>query len=224
MKTRILGLLSFGLMALLATDARANLVLNGEFQSPTVGSGFQTFAVGSTGITSWTVVSGVANPGSGSVDLISPTYFPSSDGVGQSVDLDGTGSSNVTGGISQSITGLITGATYTLQFFYANNPAGASSSANVSIGSLTTSITHSGSVGTSLATMNYTTGTYTFTALGTTQLLSFVSTDPSADQNGIVLDNVSINLLSVPEPASCAMLGLGLLAAGVYTRSRRRTA
>jgi hypothetical protein len=222
MKTRILGLLAFGLMAFLATDAKANLVTNGDFSSPPLAGGFQTFAVGSTGITGWTVASGVANPGFGSVDLIASTYFPVP--TGQSVDLDGTGSSNVTGGLTQTLTGLVAGGTYTLQFFYANNPAGVSSSANVAIGSLTTGITHSGSVGTSLATMNYTTGSYTFIAYGTSQVLSFTSTDPANDQNGIVLSNVSVNLLSVPEPASCAMLGLGLLAAGVYTRSRRRTA
>jgi hypothetical protein len=224
MKTRILGLISFGLMAILATDAKANFVVNGEFEVPNVGgTGFQNFGVGSTAITGWTVASGVNNPGQGSVDLVSNSFFPSTDGVGQSVDLDGT-YGNPAGGLTQTLVGLTAGYFYTLQFFYANNPAGLSSSALVSVGSLTTGITHSGSNGNSLAGMNYTTGTYTFAATGSTQLLSFLSTDPAADLNGIVLDNVSVNFAAIPEPASCAMLGLGLLAVGAYTRARRRTA
>jgi choice-of-anchor C domain-containing protein len=214
MKFRALGLLTFGLLATLAADAKANFVVNGGFESPAISGGatFQTYAVGSTGITGWTVIPGTNSGASGSVDLIG-SYFPAHSGA-QSVDLDGS-SIPGPGGLSQTITGLVQGTSYVLDFFYGNNPNGTTASATVSIGTLTTTITHSGST---FGVMNYTEGTYSFVATGTTQILTFTSTDPSNDVNGIALDDVSI---SVPEPASCAMLGLGMLAVGAYARRRK---
>ena len=84
------------------------------------------------------------------------------------------------------MSGLTVGSLYTLDFFYANNPAG-TSSALVTIGSLSQMITHSGST---LAAMNYTEATFVFTA--TNSLLAFTSQDPGGDFTGIALDDVSI--------------------------------
>jgi Protein of unknown function (DUF642)/PEP-CTERM motif len=217
MRISALRVICFGLLASLAIDAKAgSLVVNGGFESPVVSPPFETFSVNSTAITGWTVISGIHDPGSGSVDLLHNASIPVHSGL-QAVDLDGTGGAAV-GGLSQNVSGLTPGSLYTLDFFYANNPFGTSSSALVTIGDLSVTITHSGST---IAAMNYSEGTYTFTA--TNSLLSFSSLDPAGDENGIILDDVSIVAASVPEPSSCVMLGLGLLAVVGLIRGRRWT-
>ena len=191
MRTATLTLVCFGLLASLGIDARAAFIVNGGFETPVATSPFSTFAVGSTAITGWTVISGVNDPGLGSVDLTNGV-FPAHSGL-QAIDLDGTGVP-AAGGLSQNVSGLTVGSLYTLDFFYANNPAGTSSSALVTIGSLSQTITHSGST---LAAMNYTEATFVFTA--TNSLLSFTSLDPAGDFTGIALDDVSI--VAAPSPS-----------------------
>jgi Protein of unknown function (DUF642)/PEP-CTERM motif len=224
MRTRIIGLLCFGMMAALATDANANFVVNGTFASPPEAASFGTFPAGSTAITGWTVVNGVNTPSGGSVDLLG-TFLTPPPGGGQTVDLDGTASTPggpAAGGLEQTITGLTIGTSYTLSFYYSNNyqTGGITPSAMVSIGGLSTDISHDSSTGPS--NPNYTFFSSTFIATGSSDLLSFLSLDPAADQFGIVIGNVQINPTVVPEPASIAMLGLGLLAVGGVSRLRRR--
>jgi choice-of-anchor C domain-containing protein len=218
MRIPTLGLLCIGILGSLATDARANLVINGGFESPVIGAAaFTTFNVGSTAITGWTVISGTTDPGAGSVDLLSTFQTPHSGS--QSIDLDGSPPGPTPGGISQLLTGLIPNTTYTLDFFYSNNPNGTSSSALVTVGSLSTTITHSGA---GFGTPNYTEATFTFTASATTQLLSFVSTDSATDVNGIILDDVSVNVATVSEPATLGSAVVGVLMMLGFARRRSR--
>ena len=163
------------------------------------------------------MISGTADPGAGSVDLLHGYQMVHSGS--QAVDLDGT-VAPAPGGLTQTLTGLTVGTQYILDFFYANNYGGTTASAIVSVGSLSTTITHSGST---MANSNFTEGTYLFTATSANQILTFQSTDAASSVTGIVLDDVSVNAV-VPEPASVAMLGLGLVAAGAVSRLRRRNA
>lgn len=225
MRIRILGLLCLGLMVSLATDAKANFVLDGNFVSaPNPGAtGITPVPIGATTIPNWNVVQGLHGDSTGSVDIIGSNFFPTPAGSAAGtklIDLDGT-STNPVGGITQTIAGLIVGQTYSVSFTYANNPnAFPSASATVSIDGSSDVITHSGS---SVANPGYVTGTFTFVANGN-NLLSAISNDPAGDFSGILITNFDIELSAVPEPASLAMLGLGLVAVGGYVRARRRTA
>jgi hypothetical protein len=223
MKIRTLALLTVGLLATLAPSARAAFIVNGGFTDPVVTGTYETFAVGSMGITGWTVISGVNNAGQGSVDLLTAAFITPPVLGQQTVDLDGTGG-NPAGGVAQLVSGLGANTAYTLTFSYSNNPNGASSSALVtvldgiggtSLGS--TTVTHAGALPT---LPQYQVGSVTFVTDSTgSAYISFASKDPASDYNGIILGNVALN--AVPEPASCAMLGLGLLAVGAYARRRK---
>ena len=226
MRIRILGLLCLGLMVSLATDAKANFVVDGNFSgAPTPGpTGLLTDPEGSSGIPSWNVVAGLHGDSTGSVDVVDSAFFPPPPGSPagtQLIDLDGT-STNPVGGITQMINGLVTGQTYTVSFTYANNPnAFPNASATISIGGASDTVTHSGST---VASPSYVTTSFTFVASGPSQLLSAISDDPAGDYSGILVTNFDVELSAVPEPASIAMLGLGLVAVGGYVRARRRTA
>ncbi len=225
MKTRILGLVAFGLLATLATEVKANFILNGDFSNPNVpASAFvTTFNVGSTGISSWTVISGTTNPGQGTVDLLASSFVAAPNG-GQTVDLDGFSA----GGISQTVTGLTVGTSYGLTFYYTNNFYGASASALVSVvnsnatpgidGSL--SISHSGAT---MAAPGFVATTLYFTASTSIETVTFQSTDPATDASGIFISNVSLN--TVPEPSSIAMVGMaGMIGVGAFVRRKRSIA
>lgn len=228
MKIRMLGLIAFGALVTLTSNVQASYVTNGNFttENPPITGSYMTYSVGSTNITGWTVISGTQDSGSGSVDVVNTTFFNSFGtqpvpGGGYAVDLDGTGSV-AAGGITQSGINLTLGDQYSLTFYYTINPgASTAASAKFSLGSET------GTVNVAVGTTSYTEATLTFTANSVdvaSGVLTFQSTDAASDQFGVVIANVSIADMSVPEPASCAMLGMGLLAVGAYARTRRRTA
>src|SRR5690349_21893091 len=97
------------ILGLRGAPARADLVVNGSFETPVVPvGGFTNFLSGSTGITGWTVVGPEASIASGSL-IEFGISFPAEDG-NQWVDLTGFGSNQVEG-IKQDIPTTI-GATY----------------------------------------------------------------------------------------------------------------
>lgn len=225
MKTRILGLVAFGLLATLATEVKANFILNGDFSSPNVPNSAYatTFGLGSTGITSWTVISGTTDPGQGSVDLLASSFILPPITGQQTVDLDGTNPGGpAAGGISQSVSGLTVGQLYALTFSYANNPNTPTASFLITAGGSSETLTHTGSTSTVPA---YTTGTLIFTATAATQVISFQSTDPVNQQSGIVLGNVDLETTTVPEPSSIAMVSIAsLVGVGAFVRRKRSIA
>ena len=130
------------------------------------------------------------------------------------------------GSISQTVNGLTAGASYLLTFYWA---AGQQTT-------FTGDTTESWGV--TFGNQSYNTGTVTtpsqgftpwrlasvyFTAASTSTVLSFLAAGgPSGGQPPFsLLDGVS--LVAAPEPATWAVLVIGLIGAGVVTTRRRRT-
>lgn len=128
------------------------------------------------------------------------------------------------GALSQTIVGLTVGKSYTLTFDYAGAQQqgfdGATTEGwQVSLGSethntLTLNNADHGFTGWFSATMN-------FTATSTSEVLSFLATGgPSGTQPPFVLlDNVNLDL-SVPEPMTLSVFGIGLVGAAAWKRRK----
>lgn len=194
-----------GLAATLALGGAAhasNLVADGTFDLPSGGGSFTTYFAGQS-FGPWTVTSG-------SVDLIGG-YWQAPAGGG-SVDVDG----DAPGAFSQTLaTG--TGA-YTLTFDLSGNPDGppVTKTLQVTVGSASQTFTYDIGAN-SHGDMMYAPETLTFDASGPTTL-TFTSLDVGTPY-GPVVGNVVV--ASVPEPASWALMLLGVGAMGATLRARR---
>lgn len=140
-------------------------------------------------------------------------------------------------GISQSVSGLTIGETYEISFSHANglfyNPGtpgfyegvGTAGGWEVLVdGSsiLLASSTNDNSVAALEHTSDWQSSTATFTATATTHDIQFIAFKPDGSQLPTFqfLDDVSVT--QVPEPSSLTLSVLGLLAAAIYIRRRRR--
>jgi len=150
-----------------------------------------------------------------SVDLIGTGFFDFQPGHGNYVDLDGS-SGNGHEPAGQLTSALSFGpGSYTLTFDLAGNQRGAASqSTTVSLGDF------SATYGPLLSGVNFTTQTVNFTTTTAGHLI-FTEHGPS-DQQGNLLDNVTLSTGGVPEPASWALMILGFGGVGAALRSRRR--
>jgi len=153
--------------------------------------------------------------GQPSVDLVGGAYFGSLAYSGNSIDLDGsTGSGNNPSGEIRSIDTLGL-ADYSVSFYLAGNRRGVGShTMTVSIGSQSFSVTPGTNDPFTL---------YTFFFDDASGFLSF-SDSGLSNQQGNVLDNVSV--AAVPEPSTWAMMILGFAGVGfmAYRRKQNRPA
>lgn len=186
---------------LLASASTVNLLSNGSFEADHQASG--TWSTYSS-LTGWTA-------GNKGVELRDNVAGTAEDGSNY-IELDTTGNSS----ISQTISTII-GQWYELSFWYSNRTG-----TTVNTNGLTWSLGSSSGTVDKLAANNsgdneWTLFTTLVQATGTSMTLTLRATGAS-DSVGTSVDNVSIT--AVPEPASLALVGIGLCALGLLRRRK----
>jgi choice-of-anchor C domain-containing protein len=214
------------MLCILAAPGFANLITNGSFElgSPIAGPYLTVYGPDNATISFWTV------PGNVNLDYIN--YLGGSwkaASGNRSLDLNGLRS---LGTIYQTMTGLTVGQAYQVRFAMAGNPDLQPRYADLQVwvsagGPPYASANFSFYVnGQDLNNMGWQYYTWNFTATSSTITLGFTSLDNAPEDFhpvwgysfGPALDDVSVT--AIPEPATLALVGLGLIAAGFLRRRR----
>ena len=229
MKTTHIILTALSTVAFSAVPAQAaNLLVNGGFEAPAIGTFFQNFASGSTGIPGWTVDAFTPSGGSGgNVDIVDGAFTPGGPSPAaegsQFLDLVGFGA---VGSIYQTFS-TVAGQAYSLNFSYSHNLFGGSPSQSASFalyngifsGGLAPIQTVTHSTGTA-SNLDWRTRTFSFVAAGSQSTVAF-GTRSGTDNAGLLLDGVSVT--AVPEAATWMMMIVGFGLVGGAMRRRRVT-
>lgn len=212
------GLRNLGAMAVIvgftgfAAAVNAATITNGSFENPVVSGSFNTYADGSGSLTGWAIANA-------SLDHVSSSFWQASDG-NHSLDLNGNGGAAT---ISQTVSGLTIGQSYTIYFDMAGNPDGAPTikTMDVTFGMAGLASYSFDTTGNSKAAMGWVTNSYSFVAGMTAGVLSFISTTDVGDYYGPALDNVRIEMSAVPLPAGLPLLFVALGGLGIVGRRRK---
>jgi Protein of unknown function (DUF642)/PEP-CTERM motif len=200
-------------LGLLANSAHANLFVNGSFELPLAPVGWYTnYAAGSPDIVGWSIVGIDAAVTSGSL-VFSGITFQAQD-ANQWLDLSGASSNSTLNGVSQTVA-TTPGQIYEVSFYVGSATDGSlffPCTIDLSIdGQARVSYFNPATPTTSLDWKQF---TVNFTATGATTSLTFYN-GGAANNFNAALDNVSVT--AVPEPASGALLLMGLCAVAAAT-------
>ena len=214
-----------------APATAANLLVNGGFEAPAINTFFQNYGSGSTAITGWTVDAFTPFGGStGNVDIVDGAFTPggpspANEGT-QFLDLVGFGT---VGSIYQTFN-TVAGQNYKVVFAYSHNLFGGDPSASAVAGVYDAAFAggtanlllpfqaFSHNTGTA-QNLDWRTLAFSFTATGAQSTLAF-GNSAGGTNAGVLLDSVSV---SVPEPASWALMISGFGLVGGAMRKRRTT-
>jgi Protein of unknown function (DUF642) len=206
------------------SGARANVILNGSFENPTiVYPWYENFGTGCLGncaggpLPDWTVTTNNVDV----VSVVGGWPAPAYDGK-QYLDLVGTGS---TGGISQTFATTV-GVKYNLSFAYGNNPESTSfaiASVEVTPGSSATlpaiffaNFSTENNIGWEVFTASFVADSL-FTTLSFNELFG-------ENNGGVLLD--AINVTATPLPSTWLLLFSGFVGLGFFAHraTKKRTA
>jgi len=201
------------LLSSFAMHADANLLTNGSFELGTLvndGNQTMTFNAGPTNITGWTAVGRQVSW----IQAGNPFSLSAEDGS-RFLDLTAYNTGAPFGGVSQTIA-TTAGLQYQLSFFlgsYTQLWGGPPVSILASAGSTSQTFT----VSTTSTASTWTPFSMQFTAGSSSTVITLTG---AAGVEYIGLDNVSVDpaAAGVPEPATCILAGLGLIAAGLRRR------
>lgn len=192
--------------SLLSVSASASVIFIDNFDTEAGAAGASSLNY--TSFANWTV-------SDGTVDVVSNSGWGIQcvGGIGKCVDLDG--STGNAGKLTSSLLSLTAG-TYSLSFDISGNQrGGAADSFTLALGGF---LNESFNL-TPSAPWQTITRTFTVSA---TSANNIIFNHAGGDNIGVMLDNVSLSKVNVPEPASLAMFGLGLIGLGFARRRQAR--
>jgi hypothetical protein len=186
-----------------------NLIVNGSFETPSVGNGWGIFLSG--GVPGW-------NDASDGIEIDNSLHTfngPAYDGT-QNMEVNANGIDTV----SQIVLGLTVGQVYRLSWAYGDRPGSGAQQLDVYFGGNLVTIDYDTSATDGNSSLVWFPQSFIVTATSTSEVLSFVSVNAGGLASyGNEIDGVSLE--PVPEPATLLLLAPGLIGLLGYGWRRR---